>query len=101
MAGGEDWAAAERMAGLICRGVQNTVVFSALPLRGAIRTDMSPVWTWPQSGIIEKSGGYFCVGARQNANECLLVTTSCGRRARYRLKFWGLTECDGGGNVRR
>jgi hypothetical protein len=35
----------------------------------------------PQSGIIEKSGGYFCVGARQNPNESL-YTTSCGRRAR-------------------
>ena len=35
----------------------------------------------PQSGIIEKSGGYFCVGTRQNSNESL-CTTSCGRRAR-------------------
>jgi len=35
----------------------------------------------PQSGIIEKSGDYFCVGPRQNANESL-YTTSCGRRAR-------------------
>ena len=35
----------------------------------------------PQSGIIEKSGGYFCEGARQNPNESL-CTTSCGRRAR-------------------
>ena len=34
-----------------------------------------------QRAIIEKSGGYFCVGARQNANESL-YTTSCGRRAR-------------------
>jgi len=34
-----------------------------------------------QSGIIEKSGGYFCVEARQNPNESL-YTTSCGRRAR-------------------
>jgi hypothetical protein len=35
----------------------------------------------PQSGIIEKSGGYFCGEARQNPNESL-CTTSCGRRAR-------------------
>ena len=43
----------------------------------------------PQSGIIEKSGGYFCEGARQNPNESL-CTTSCGRRARYRLFQEGL-----------
>jgi hypothetical protein len=35
----------------------------------------------PQSGIIEKSGGYFCGEARQNPNESL-YTMSCGRRAR-------------------
>ena len=35
----------------------------------------------PQSGIIEKSGGYFCEEPRQNPNESL-CTTSCGRRAR-------------------
>ena len=33
-----------------------------------------------QRAIIEKSGGYFCGEARQNANESL-YTTSCGRRA--------------------
>ena len=33
----------------------------------------------PQSGIIEKSGGYFCVEARQNPNESL-YSMSCGRR---------------------
>ena len=35
----------------------------------------------PQSGIIEKSGGYFCEEPRQNLNESL-YTMSCGRRAR-------------------
>ena len=48
----------------------------------------------PQSGIIEKSGGYFCEKPRQNPNESL-YTTSCGRRARCRVYIegpWGQSE---------
>ena len=41
-----------------------------------------------QRAIIEKSGGYFCVRPRQNPNESL-CTTSCGRRARYRMVYKG------------
>ena len=51
-----------------------------------------------QSGIIEKSGGYFCVEARQNPNESL-YTTSCGRRARYRMVYKGPC-CDREGGAR-
>ena len=53
----------------------------------------------PQSGIIEKSGGYFCVEPRQNPDESL-YTTSCGRRARGGREGKGLEGRRGWSNVR-
>jgi len=85
VAGGEDWAgAAERGFRLDFAGAKtNRRLFRAAASRPVTDGhESSP--DRPQSGIIEKSGGYFCEGARQNPNESL-YTTSCGRRARYRL----------------
>ena len=79
--GGEGWAgAAERGFRLNFAGAKtNRRLFRAAASRPVTDGhESSP--DRPQSGIIEKSGGYFCVGARQNANESL-YTTSCGRRA--------------------
>ena len=85
MAGGEDWAgAAERGFRLGFAGAKtNRRLFRAAASRPVTDGhESSP--DRPQSGSIEKPGGYFCVGPRQNPNESL-YTTSCGRRARYRL----------------
>ena len=88
-ADGEGWAgAAERGFRLDFAGAKtNRRLFRAAASRPVTDGhESSP--DRPQSGIIEKSGGYFCVGARQNSNESL-YTTSCGRRARYRMVYKG------------
>ena len=81
VAEGDGWAgAAERGFRLDFAGAKtNRRLFRAAASRPVTDGHESST-DRPQSGIIDESGGYFCVGLRQNPNE-IVYSTSCGRRA--------------------